>query len=661
MQLNPMNNTVEINKSYFWKSDFFPFLILLIYGIIVYFPVFTNDLTNWDDISYILENPFIKAYNLDNFKNIWSTYYMGNYHPLTMCSYLVEYQCWGTNGKGYHIVSLVLHIINSYLVFLLINKITQTKKSLGLYAAIIFLVHPFHVESVAWASERKDLLYVFFLLISSLYFINYSKYNKQKYIYFSLIAFLLSCFSKGQAVVLPVLLFIIGFFCLQKKVPFLLKSLLSFFIIAVIFGILAIKAQGEAVRVNDGLLGYERMFIASFGLTNYVFKFYFPHDFIPQYDYPSKTNGSLPFVYYLSILTPVIILGLILFIYKNSKEYLWAILFFILAIFPVLQLFPVGNAVMADRYIYLPMAGLCYLSIYFLDKISFIKSKLLIYIPIFIILGYLTFYQTQFWKNGISLWTHQLSARPENLTGLFNRGNAYLSLKEYTKAQTDFEKAIDLYPSYAGSYSGMGIIYMEKERVDSACLFFDKALSLESDNLGAMSGKSFCLAYSGNFKTAFDIVNKVLERDPYRSEAYNIRGKIFSNKGDFAAAIQDFKKAIYIKEDLGEPYYNLGFILSNQGNHTVAKTNYLSCIKYAPTFYRAYHNLGLTEQILGDTASAIEYYRKALKLKYDYASAKIKLANLLILKNNPEGCIILKAMIESGDSSANVLYLQKCK
>jgi len=656
-----MNNTVEINQSKFWESDFMNFLILLILGCLVYFPLFTNDLTNWDDISYILENPFIKTFNSDNLKSIWSTYYMGNYHPLTMCSYLIEYQCWGSNGIGYHIVSLLLHIINSCLVYQLINKITLSKKSLGLYASIIFLVHPFHVESVAWASERKDLLYVLFLLISSLYFIKYCKINNRKYYYFSLFGFLLSCFSKGQAVVLPILLFIIGFFCFNKKALALLKSLLPFFIIAAIFGIIAIKAQGEAIRENDGLLGYERIFIASFGLTQYIIKFIFPHDFIPQYDYPSKTNGSLPYVYYLSILTPVIILGLILLIYKNSKEYLWAILFFILAIFPVLQLFPVGNAFMADRYIYLPMAGLCYLTIYFLNKISFVKNKLLIYIPIFIVLGYLNYIQTQYWKSGISLWTHQLTARPENLTGLFNRGNAYVSLKDYNNAKIDFEKSINLYPSYAGSFSGMGIIYMEKELVDSACLFFEKALSLESDNLGALSGKSFCLAYSGNFDNAFDIVNKVLERDPFRSEAYNIRGKLFSYKGDIKAAEEDYKKAIYIKEDLGEPYYNLGFIYSKQGDHFSAKSNYLLCIKYAPTFYRAFHNLGLTEQILGDTISAINYYRKALKYKSDYSSAKIKLANLLIIKNNPEGCIILRTMTEFGDTSVNNLYLKNCK
>src|ERR1043165_8996109 len=184
------------------RSYLFQLFIIILISLIAFFPVLHNGFVNLDDDRYILNNPSLFSINL---KDIFSRYVEGNYHPLTMLTYAIEYQLFGLNAQGYHVVNLLLHLLNVILVFYAVLYLSN-KTIVALVAAMLFGIHPLHVESVAWASELKDLLYTFFFLASANYYMRFlADQNKKQYTY-SIILFLFSLLSKAMAASLPLVL-----------------------------------------------------------------------------------------------------------------------------------------------------------------------------------------------------------------------------------------------------------------------------------------------------------------------------------------------------------------------------------------------------------------------------------------------------------------------
>ena len=185
---------------------------ILLVSFFSYMPVFQNGFVNWDESIYIQDNLLIRSLNL---KDIFSTFQIGNYHPLTMLVYAIEYKLFGLNETGYHTVNLLLHILNVFLVYQLIILLSD-KLIVAQVAALLFGIHPIHVESVAWAAELKDLLYTAFFLGSYIYYLKFLKNNKNKYYLLSLLLFLLSLLSKAMAASLPILLILTDYFLGRK-------------------------------------------------------------------------------------------------------------------------------------------------------------------------------------------------------------------------------------------------------------------------------------------------------------------------------------------------------------------------------------------------------------------------------------------------------------
>ena len=202
-QKKPLRGSENTPNKWLW----FALAIVFLSTFAIYFQALNFDLLfSWDDNVYISNNVALKDLHWANIKQFFTEFYAGNYQPITMLMYAIEYKVVANSPMLYHFNNILLHILNTGLVFILIRKISPKNDIAALVTAAFFAIHPMHVESVAWVAERKDVLYSFFFLISLIFYTNYLQSKKTHLLFFSGAFFVLSCFSKSAAVVLPLVM-----------------------------------------------------------------------------------------------------------------------------------------------------------------------------------------------------------------------------------------------------------------------------------------------------------------------------------------------------------------------------------------------------------------------------------------------------------------------
>ncbi len=447
--------------------------VLVLITTSIYFKSLNNDFTRWDDNKYVTENPDIRTLHGDSlnitFKKTLSSYVMGNYHPVTMLSYCIEYNKYKLNPKTYHLTNLVLHILNTLLVFCFIWLLTQ-QKWVAFITALLFSIHPMHVESIAWVAERKDVLYSFFYLAAICCYIIYLKKEKRKWFFytFTFLLFCLGILSKAMAVSLPIVFFAIDYFIGRKITikTFLEKT--PFIVLAFVFGYVAIEAQKSinALSLIEHYNFFDRIFFTGYAVMMYLWKLFVPTNLSCFYDYPVKKEGFYPIIVYIA---PIIILTLAFLIYKSikfRKDILFGFAFFFITIALVLQILPVGGAIIADRYTYLPYIGVFFIIARWIndllenrsEQLKVFKTPILASFTLFIIVCcYLSFQRCKVWKDTISVWSNaieQFDGSPQSFNG---RGDGYIFAKQYDKAIADLNRAIQLKYDYPDAYYNRGL------------------------------------------------------------------------------------------------------------------------------------------------------------------------------------------------------------
>lgn len=438
--------------------------LLVFITFLVYSPARYNTLTNWDDKNYITMNQDITKHDKDFVKKSFSIpqgFVMGNYHPLTMLSYAWEYSSGGLNPMPFHTHNILLHLMNVALVFLFVLLLTQ-KRLAAFISACFFALHPMHVESVAWVSERKDLLFVLFSLLSMVFYVQYVRENKLYMYVLAILCFILALLGKAMAVSEALILFLIDYY-IKQEVP--LKRILfekaPFILIAVVFGIIAIKAQQSihSITINDYSF-YHRILFASYACFTYLLKSIVPYSLNTYYDYPNEGTYSYYIVYMIALILLVVLL------YKKCKEnrlIVFSSLYFLVSIIQVLQLLPVGNAIVAERYTYMPYIGLFLAPSVMLGNLYFSKKqsiRLIAFPVLFIVLVNFSF-QTHkrcfVWKDTVTIWTDALDKKPDIIKGLGGRGDAYNDKGQYRLAINDFDAALRLNDDFTDAYYNRGI------------------------------------------------------------------------------------------------------------------------------------------------------------------------------------------------------------
>lgn len=632
-------NNKEKNKKTLWIfSLFIAIIIFLIYNKTLSF----DFLFTWDDHLYITRNQYVRNFTWDNFKLLLTGFHASNYHPLTMIFYAVEFLVTGEKATLFHFNNILLHIINSILVFVFIKQISPKSIYPALITSVFFAVHPMHVESVAWISERKDVLYTFFFLLAIIQYNLYVKNLKLKYLYFTGIFFLLSCFSKSAAVVLPLILLLLDYYkdrnLLNKRVIF---EKIPFILISILFGILAILSQKttiDAYQYNFSLL--ERLAMISYSFFIYIIKAVVPYSLTAIYPYPSDLK-SIPSYYYFSLLIIPAIIIIMWYSRKFSKNVIFGISFFIISIILVLQIIPVGNAMMAERYTYVPYIGIFFMLGKLIEHFHNISLKntyksinrvfIIITLIFAIAFSIISYKRTLKWENDEILFTDVLKKYPECSIAYINKGwYNYNYLSEYVYnsnfpkrkqhliiAIEDFKNAIKyaaIPETKVKAYYNSATAKAAFNKHNEAIKDFDKALEIDPEYYAVYVNRGNSKLAINDMEGALKDLNFAIKKIPDLPVAWNSRAKIKGLQGDYYAALADINKAIELDPFFVEAYNNRANAKSALNDKQGALLDYNKAISLNPHFDQLYVNRGINKVEMGDYNGAVQDFNKALKL-----------------------------------------------
>ena len=549
--------------------------VLAIITFIAFAPVLKNNFINWDDNIYLLDNLVFKKPVRECVKYFFSNFVNINYHPLTMIVYMLEYQSAKLTPELYHELNLIIHILNVMMVFWFIYLLSGKKIEVATIVALFFGVHPMHVESVAWISELKDVLYTFFFVGGLICYYKYITEKERKNIFYfmTLMLFVISGLSKPAAVTFTLVLPLMDYYLKRKNNLKIWLEKIPFIIVSIVFGILTVKAQSESAiggfEVSSILKKIDFVF---YGMMSYIEKLFLPINLSLLYPYP---KGGLMIGYYIA---PFLALILFYFIYKSLKftrMVLFGFLFFFVNIILVLQFVSVGHAIIAERYTYVPYIGLLFIigmgfSWIYRNKnpkIASYKSIVLIGVAGFSITSiYLTNARCQTWFNSELVWSDVINQFPNDYEAYQNRGN-YLarktkydinpSLNEYDRALDDFNMGLSMKPNDSKLYSDRAYIYNIKQKFDLAIKDYSHAIKMDPNNFDTYLNRGITYSAMLKYDNAildYNVAEKIHGGEPL---IYQNRGCAYFSVGKYIESSEDFTKFIEMNGQINLDIYYL--------------------------------------------------------------------------------------------------------
>jgi len=499
--------------------------ILLLFTFLLFSRAFSNEmLIGWDDGEYITD-PDVTEYGSGGESGIFSSFHLGMYQPLAVLSFAINYQASDDSPTAYIFVNILLHLLNTWLVFKLMMKWLKRFEP-AFIAALLFAIHPMHVEGVVWISTRSSLLYSVFFLTGLMQYEKYLNTMKSRHYLLTLLWALLALFSKSMAATFPLILFLVDYLRKRKFNSKVLLEKVPFLALSIIFGIIAIKASASFGHITVLEKDYnliERLVLMLYGISFYLVKLVLPINMSAIYAFPGSTDGSFPGWVYTSMIALVIALGIIWLSRTKRRLYVFGGLFFLLSISMVLPLFWSRIFITADRYTYIPYLGL------------------------FIIVADLL----------TSLWDRRYTLQTSTRNMLYTA--VALSTILLVTATWNRIKVWHDVPTLLGDV-------IEKQRSDSD-----------------MAHGYFYLAnyYDtwGKDEEAVKNYNLAVTRNPGYLLAYNNRGILKGKHMDISGAIADFTEAITLKPDYAEAYYNRGVAYYQQQKPDLACTDWTKASK----------------------------------------------------------------------------------
>jgi tetratricopeptide (TPR) repeat protein len=592
----------------------------LLLAAAAFFPTLRNGFTTWDDPQYILENPLVRSVSPGSVVGMFTTpEYAGNYHPVTLLAIAAQYAAFGESPAGYHVVSLLLHLVATLLVFRLGLSLLRSPPA-AFAAAALFGVHPLHLEPVGWIADQKDLLYVVFYLGAVLAYIGYRGSGESRRLYARVVPlFALSLLSKGVAVTLPVVLLLVDLHRDRKVTGASLREKAPLFALSVIFGILAINAQSAAGAMATAAIDTPvgKLLYASKGYVLYVVKTFVPFSISPWYPYPLEVPAS-----YWAF--PAIAAALLAAAFVNRRKMpllLFGVGWYTVTVAPLLQLLQVGNAEMADRYSYLPSVGILMIAGWGLARITERSSGMNVkHLPAAIAGAYIvalaafSFTLSPVWRDGVSLWSRVIEKYPDSPKGWYNRGWAYHTTRRFAEAVADYDRVIAMDPRYPFASSNRGLSYYFLGEPAKAIRDFDREIRSRPDDPDIRFWRGNVLAALGRYDEAIADLTAVLAAKPGNIEAATRRGLVYTAARDFPKAEADFTAAIGASPDDPDLYFDRANVRAGMRRWKDAIADYTSVLGINPANRDALYARGITAFMGADTAAACEDLRRASAL-----------------------------------------------
>ncbi len=554
------------------KRDPKTYLVLLgilIFVALSFLPSLDNLYVNWDDDRNFYENELVTTVNKTTFwsntTEIFKSDVIGNYNPLTIWTFALEERMVSAKSRPYvrHLNNILLHVLCVMFVFWI-----GIRLKLGIWGAaflaLLFGVHPMRVESVAWVTERKDVLFGVFYLAALFQYIKGKQQGFTTVRNVLIIGlFILSLLSKIQAVFLPLSLILVDYY-LSKDSKITFNSILSkwpYFIGSLAIGIINIytlKAQGSIEE--QAYSGISRLFIGSYSLGVYYIKALIPFRLSPLYPYPA----SLGPLFYASILTFILTAAGLLYAYsKKMKVWFFGIAFFIANVFMLLQILGAGQGFIADRFTYMAYLGLFFIMAYYLNELIAKRPELkmasLIGVGL-IVLGFafMTFQQNKIWKDSGTLWTHVLKYYTKSTLPWGNRANFYRDAGQTQLALRDYAERIRIKSDDPEPYNSVARLYFNFNNRDSllkALYNYNKAIELKPTDVEFVVNRGATYAKLGDFQNSIANLNQAEQIDPNFANIYLNRSVIYNQTKDYDNALKDIDKYLNLKPNFPDMWY----------------------------------------------------------------------------------------------------------
>jgi tetratricopeptide (TPR) repeat protein len=516
------------------------FIGILIVAFVIYFPCLNAGFLLYDDPEYVTENYFLQDFSFTGIVNLFIQKVYDLYIPLTWLSYWIEQNIFKFSAHGMHVTNIVLHSINSFLVFKLFVKLFH-KKIPAILIAILFLIHPQHVESVAWIAERKDVLYTFFYLLATLFYIDFKSSGNRKYYIGCFLFFVLSCLSKPMAISLPIVISLIDYFIYNEKTIKKHANKIPFIIISALFSLIAIKFMSANSAANE-MSNYStlnKLIFPFYELSFYVFKLILPINLTAIYQTPDSTIGLHVYVYAAFF----IILTFFAFL-KGNKYAKLAMLLYIFILLPVLQLIPNANALVADRYAYVssivPFAVVCF----FADKNPFFQKKWpLIFSCIILILSIASYNRCKIWKNDVSLFTNVISKNKKSHTAYANLGMYYLKEGNNTEALINLKQAVTLKPNSSIILTNYAWALAIDSQTDSSLTVLVSSVEIDPLYFKTWNNLGVVLGIKNKYQLSLKCLLFAQKLNPYNAQLYYNMAITYINLSENKQAIRCYQKA----------------------------------------------------------------------------------------------------------------------
>jgi hypothetical protein len=530
------------------------FFLVAVLTAVCLWPMLKNDFTNWDDEFYVINNPLLRG---PQWKRIFTEQVLGNYHPLTILSYAFNFAISGLDPFSYLLVNYLFHIVNTLLVFYFIWNISGKNKVIAAFVALVFGIHPMHVESVAWVAERKDVLYTFFFLLSLIQYWIFLTKTKKKNLVFCFLFFVLSLLSKPAAIVLPLLLFLLDYWYgqnLKKNIVFKIP----FFALSIIFGIITVGIQSSSAMAGLSIFSItDRLFFACYVLMTYFVRFFVPYPLSAFHPFPITKFAGWPI--YLSPIFVVALLVALWFLRKN-KVVVFGIFFYVINLLLVLQIISIGLTIVSERYTYVPYIGLAFMFAMLVSRIKFVPPKVSLAVGVVAIIafGVITFQRTKVWKNSGTLWTDALKSAPTAPYARTNRANylSKLALRPdqkpfadsiYKVAFEDCAIALSVRPNHAPAFEYRGLMYLDRQQFKEGLADANELIRLKPNYRIGYDMRATCYYKMNEPAKALADYDKCIEIKPDDHRSINNRGSLYMNSFQkYNEALNEFNKAINI-------------------------------------------------------------------------------------------------------------------
>lgn len=536
-----------------FPSPFQAYLVFSMVTGLIYFQSLGHEFV-FDDSTYITQNPLIKNLNLSSIWALFTNFYEWDYLPLTLLSFTLEYQFFGLDPTGYHVVNTTLHIINVCLLHGILLKLSDSKP-LAFWTALIFAVHPVHVESVVWISERKNVLSMIFLLLA------FRSYLGTKF-WPSILFFLAACLSKISVVIFPLLLVLHDHCFADRTFKANVIHKLPWFLVSLAIVVVALMTHTEGGTLRDDVGPWSTLLGMLVVFEEYLTKLFFPLNlniWYPIPKYQSPLSGD--------VLAGILAVGAFIFLVrliKKDKLIFFGLMWYVISLLPVSHIIPFPQ-MMADRFLYIPSIGLILAVVAGAQRIISNMGRIetglasLLAVGVVLLFMSLNYHRSFVYENDFTLWEDSVKRHANNTVAVM-----YLGLTHWGKGDHD-----------------------------SALKYLQRAIEVNPKNIRAQVFMARILEEQKEFEQAIRIYENVIQQSPNTPSPYNHLAVLYGNQGKLGKAILLLEKAVGLDPEFGLAYFNLGVFQYQAGELENSLAAHQKAVEVEANNSQFHYQLGL--------------------------------------------------------------------